>query len=111
MGLRTIQQLLHQAVWTHARCACHACGARVEINACANQVQRRMLPAVRYHIASAVNLNSPGSEQASVAEFVEDWQQPFLACQGGGWVSLRQLLQRRAEGCPGAEQTIPRLIN
>src|SRR5215471_651614 len=111
MGLPLIKQLLHQAVRANERSARYARGDLVEINTRANQVQRRVLPAVRHRIASAVKLNRPGGEQSPVAEFVENWQQPFLTRQGGGGVSVRQLHQHRAEGCPGAEQTIPRLVD
>ena len=60
MVVTAIQELLHQAVRTGASRSGHACGAAVEVQAVANQVDRTVVPEVGNSLALAFNLDGSG---------------------------------------------------
>ena len=51
----------------------------VEIDAAADEVDRRVLPEMGDRVALAIDLNGFGDGQAAVAQFLEERQQPAFA--------------------------------
>lgn len=103
-----VQEFLHHAVWTGGACADDVLGARVEVGAEADEVDGRVLPAVRDGVAASLELEGLGGLEASVAEFLEERQQPLLTGECGARVRRRELLRGRAETFPHAEHAVPR---
>src|SRR6266516_5013718 len=82
-----------------------------EIDPEADKMYGRVLPSMRNRVAFAVDLNRLGGEQAPIAQFAEERQQPALPRQRRPHVLLRQLLPRRLKSTPRAQQPVPRAIN
>src|SRR5437588_6998706 len=90
---------------------CRAPAVLVEINPEADEMHGGVLPAMRDRIAFAIDLNRLGREQAPIAQFAEERQQPALPRQRRPHILLRQLLPRRLKGAPRAQQPVPRAVN
>src|SRR2546421_11347562 len=90
---------------------CRAPAILVEIDPESNKVYGGVLPAMRNRVAFAIDLNRFGREQAPIAQFCEERQQPALPRQRRPHVLLRQLLPRRLKGAPRAQQPVPRAVN
>src|SRR5947209_2283926 len=70
-----------------------------------------VLPAMRDRIAFAIDLNRFGREQAPIAQFAEERQQPALPRQRRPHILLRQLLPRLLQAAPRAQQPVPRAVD
>src|SRR6266699_93495 len=90
---------------------CRTPAILVEIDPEADKMYWRVLPYMRNRVAFAVDLNRLGGEQAPIAQFAEERQQPALPRQRRPHVLLRQLLPRRLKSTPRAQQPVPRAIN
>src|SRR6266568_4940027 len=111
MAFRAVQEFLHKAMRAAACCPGGTSHEVVEIDLETDKVDRCILPAMRDSIALVVDLNSFSSEQATIAQFVEEREQPALSCQRRSQVFLRQFLLCGFESCPRAQQAVPRMVN
>ena len=106
-----IEQLLHQAVRAGTGGTLDAGAAAVQRDVAADQMDRRVVPAVGDGIRLAVDTDAaPQRQQPPVAQLVEQRQQPALAGDRGARVGTGQYGLGAAEGGPGGAAGVPGTI-
>ena len=96
-----VEEVLDQAVGRDSRGAGDARGAAAEVDAPADQVDRGALVEVGDREGPAVDLEAGPPGEASVAERVEERQEPALAGEAGGRGALGQPGDLLLAGAPG----------
>ena len=103
-----VQEFLHHAVRAGGACADDVLGTGIEVGTEADEVNGRVLPAVRDGVAASLELEGLGGLQATVAEFLEERQQPLLASERGARVGGGELLRAGSKTFPHTEHAVPR---
>jgi hypothetical protein len=111
MVIAAIQKLLYQAVRAGACGSWYSCGTDAKVQAVADQMHRTMVPEMGNWIGLAVDLGGAGGWETAIPKFLQEHQQPALACQRSAGVSFGKGVSRSAEGFPGAQETIPALTD
>jgi len=102
-----VEELLHQSVGAGLGGADLTGSTLIQLETGADEVDRGMAPEVRDRIALAVDFEGGVALQAPVAQLVEQREQPAVARQAGGRVSLRKALQLFAEARPQRREPVP----
>src|SRR5437899_2558854 len=85
-----------------------AWSAVVDFHLATHEVDRHALPHVRDRILAALNGDGLGRGEATVTQLLKEDQQPPLAGQTRGRVSLLQEGRGRAKVAPRTEKALPR---
>ena len=74
----------------------------VEVETEADEVEWRVLPAVRDAVGLLPDRDRLRRRESAVPELLEEWEEPLLTSQGGSGVCLGKSVLRALERCPRA---------
>ncbi len=84
MSVGAVQEFLYKAVRAAAESPGGSPRIVIEIDFEADEMEGCILPAMGDRVTSIIHLDGFGCEQATIAQFIEEWQQPAFSCQRGG---------------------------